>query len=231
MSTVKKGDLILIDYTARIEETGEVFDTSLEGVAKKEGIYREGTPYEPMLVAVGERWVVSGLDEGLVGMKAKEKRTIKVPPEMGVGSRDPSKVRLFPLRFFREVPRPGQRVEVRGMVGTVLTVGGGRVQVDFNPPLAGKTLVYEVTVRKVLRTKAEKVRALIHRRIPQVRIDEVGVVLTKDSVKIELPEGALQLEGLQLAKRGIARDLFRFLLGIGEVIFVERYKKAEEVRA
>ncbi len=231
MSTVKKGDLILIDYTARIEETGEVFDTSLEGVAKKEGIYREGTPYEPMLVAVGERWVVSGLDEGLVGMKAKEKRTIKVPPEMGVGSRDPSKVRLFPLRFFKEVPRPGQRVEVRGMVGTVLTVSGGRVQVDFNPPLAGKTLVYEVTVRKVLRTKAEKVRALIHRRIPQVRIDEVGVVLTKDSVKIELPEGALQLEGLQLAKRGIARDLFRFLPGIGEVIFVERYKKAEEVRA
>ena len=51
---IEKGDFILIDYVAKVKETGEVFDTTTEEVAKKERLYKEGEIYESKLVVVGE---------------------------------------------------------------------------------------------------------------------------------------------------------------------------------
>jgi len=58
MMILKKGDFILINYTARVKETNEVFDTTLEEVAKKEHLYKEGEIYEPKLVVIGEGWML-----------------------------------------------------------------------------------------------------------------------------------------------------------------------------
>jgi FKBP-type peptidyl-prolyl cis-trans isomerase 2 len=41
----EKGDFVLIDFTARVKETGEVFDTTKEDVARKEKLYKEGQIY------------------------------------------------------------------------------------------------------------------------------------------------------------------------------------------
>jgi len=51
---VKKGDFILVEYVGKVKETGEVFDTTQEEVAKEERLYKEGEIYEPKLVVVGE---------------------------------------------------------------------------------------------------------------------------------------------------------------------------------
>ena len=105
------------------------------------------------------------------------------------------------------------------------TLGAGRVQLDYNPPLAGKTLVYEVTVQKKLETEKEKISALIRRRIPAVDIGKFDLKITKTSVVVSVPEEAFYVEGLQLAKRGIAADVQKFFPEITTVKFVEEFKK------
>jgi len=198
----EKGDFLLIDYVARVSETGEVFDTTIEEIAKEEGIYKEGALYEPMLVVAGEGWVLKALDESLLNLELGKKEKIEIPPEKGFGERDPDKIRLYPLRKLRAqgiTPQVGMRLQVDGRLATVRTIGSGRVLLDFNPPLAGKTLIYEVTVQKKLQTLKEKIEALIHRRIPQVEIEKFKITIRKNKVTIDIPEEAFYIEGLQIA--------------------------------
>ncbi|MFQ6064179.1 MAG: FKBP-type peptidyl-prolyl cis-trans isomerase [Candidatus Bathyarchaeia archaeon] len=225
--TIKKGDFIYIDYTAKVKETGEVFDTTAEDVAKKEGLYKEGEMYEPKLVVVGEGWVLKALDEKLPDFKIGKSSSVEIPPEKAFGNRDPEKVKLYPVRRLTSkgiTPKLGMRLEIDGKPATVRTMGSGRVQLDFNPPLAGKTLLYDITVKKQLKTEKEKVIALIHRRIPAVDIKKFSVRLTKRTAKIDMPEEAFYVEGLQLAKRGIATDLQKFFPDKTSVKFVETFK-------
>src|SRR5712692_10567695 len=96
-----------------------------------------------------------------------EKKAIELPPAKAFGERDPTKLRMVPLRKFGERASElavGDTVEVENRVGTVRFIGSGRAQVDFNHLLAGKTLIYELEVVKKLETDEEKVRALIERR-------------------------------------------------------------------
>jgi FKBP-type peptidyl-prolyl cis-trans isomerase 2 len=226
----KKGDFILVDYVGRISETGEVFDTTMEEVAKKEDMYKEGGLYEPSLVAVGEGWVLKALDDGLTNLKLRKTEKIEIPPEKAFGNRDPEKTRLYPLRKLTSkgvTPQVGMRLEVDGRLATVRTIGSGRVLLDFNPPLAGKTLVYEVTVQKKLRTVKERITALIHRRIPQVEVDKFSLEIGKDRVTINIPEEAFYVEGLQISKRGLFIDIQKFLPKIKTVVFTETFKKSE----
>jgi len=224
----EKGDFVLIDYIAKVKETGEVFDTTKEDVAKKEKLYKEGEIYEPNLVVTGEGWVLKALDESLLTMDLGKTAPVEIPPDKAFGSRDPEKVRLVPLRRLTAkgiTPQLGMRVEFEGKLAIVRTMGAGRVQLDFNPPLAGKTLIYEVTVQKKLETVKEKIEALIHRRIPSVDVSKFAVKIRKTTVEIEVPEEAFYIEGLQAAKRGIAIDVQKFFTGKGAVQFVESFKR------
>ncbi len=226
----EEGDFILIDYVGKIVETGEVFETTIEEVAKKESIYGEGSIYEPRLAVIGEGWVLKALDESLLNLELDKPATIEIPPEKGFGNRDPEKVRLYPIRRLTSrgiTPRVGMRLEVDGRLATVRTIGSGRVQLDFNPPLAGKTLAYEVTVRKKLETDVEKIQALIHRRIPLVDVNKFDVTLDQGSIMINIPEEAFYIEGLQLSKRGIYMDIQKFFPEVKTVKFIEAFKRPE----
>jgi len=227
---IKKGDFILVDYTGSVKETGEVFDTTLEEVAKSKGVYKAGEIYEPRLIVVGEGWMLKALDEGFPTFELRKASSVEIPPEKAFGNRDPEKVRMVSLRRLTArgiTPRPGLRIEWEGKPATVRTTGSGRIQLDFNPPLAGKTLLYEVTVKKKLTTRAQKISALIHRRIPSVNIKKFSLETGQKEVAVSLPEEALYVEGLQLAKRGIAVDIQKFFPQITTVKFIEVFKKPE----
>ncbi|MEM2026138.1 MAG: FKBP-type peptidyl-prolyl cis-trans isomerase [Candidatus Bathyarchaeia archaeon] len=224
----EKGDFVLIDYVARVAETSEVFDTTIEEVSRKEGIYQEGAVYEPKLIVIGEGWILKAVEDALLNLEIEKTATIEIPPEKGFGNRDPEKIKMYPLRRFLAqgvTPKVGMRVEVDGKVATVRAIGAGRVQLDFNPPLAGKTLVYEITVRKKLETLEEKIKALIHRRIPQVEIEKFLVEIGEDYVSINIPEEAFYIEGLQIIKRGIFMDIQRFFPDKKIVRFIEVFKR------
>lgn len=224
---LRKGDFVLVDYVAKVKETGEVFDTTVEDVAKRERLYKEGEIYEPKLVVVGEGWVLKALDEKLMAMDVDETATVEIPPEKAFGERDPEKVKRIPLRHLTAkgiTPAIGMRIEYDGKVGTVRAVGAGRVLVDFNPPLAGKTLVYDVTVKRKLKTRKEKISAIIHRRIPTVEADKFKLSIKAGTVNVEMPEEAFYIEGVQAVKRGIAADIRKFLPKVTAVKFTETFK-------
>lgn len=225
--SLQKGDFILIDYVAKVKETGEVFDTTIEETAKKERLYKEGEIYEPKLVVIGEGWVLKALDESLTTMEIGKTNSVEIPPEKAFGPRDPEKVRRVPLRHLTAkgiTPTLGMRLEYDGKMAIVRAMGAGRVLLDFNPPLAGKTLVYEVTVQKKLETLNEKIAALIHRRIPAVEEAKFKFTVRQKIVSIEMPEEAFYLEGIQVAKRGIAMDIQRFFPKITTIKFTETFK-------
>jgi len=234
MMPFEKGDFLLVNYVAKVKETGEVFDTTIEDVAKKERLYKEGEIYEPKLIALGEGWVLKALDESLPNLELNKTTPLEVPPEKAFGSRAPEKVRLVPLRRLTAkgiTPQLGMRVEFEGKLAVVRTIGAGRVQLDFNPPLAGKTLVYEVTVQKKLETKEEKINALIHRRIPAVEVAKFSLKMRKTALEINVSEEAFYVEGLQLAKRGIATDIQKFFPETATIKFVETFTKKEPTAA
>ncbi len=230
MMPIQKSDFIIVDYTGKVKETGEVFDTTFEEIAKEKKLYKEGDLYEARLVVVGEGWVLKALDEALLNFKIKKKESVEIPPEKAFGNRDPEKVKLVPLRRLAArgiTPKLGEQIEYDKRLATVRTMGSGRVQLDFNPPLAGKTLVYEVTVKKKLKTDAEKISALIHRRIPAVEAEKFEFKVVKANVTVNMPDEAFYVDGIQLAKRGIALDVQRYLPKITTVKFVESFKKPE----
>jgi peptidylprolyl isomerase len=109
-------------------------------------------------------------------------------------------------------------------MATVRAAGAGRVLLDFNPPLAGKTLVYEVTLQKKLETMSEKVAALMHRRILAVEENKFRFTIRAKTVNVEMPEEAFYVEGIQVAKRGIATDIQKFFPKITAVKFIETFK-------
>jgi len=225
--SLQKSDFILLDYVAKVKETGEIFDTTFEETARKEHFYKEGDIFEPKLIVIGENWVLKPLDESLTTMEVSKQSVVEISPEKAFGQRDPEKVKRVPLRqlLAKEItPSVGMRIEYGGKSATVRAIGAGRVLLDFNPPLAGKTLVYEATVKKKLETAEEKIAALIHRRIPSVEDKKFELAVKAQTVTVEMPEETFYIEGVQIAKRGIALDIQRFFPETTAVKFVETFK-------
>jgi len=233
--TLEKGDFILINYTAKVKETNEVFDTTREEVAKKEHLHKESEIYEPKLVVIGESWVLKALDESLTTMKLNKPQTVEIPPDKAFGPREPDKIKRVPLKqlLAKDIHNPtiGMRIDYNGKMATIRSIGAGRVLLDFNPPLAGRTLVYEVTVDKKLDADEEKTVALIHRRIPIVEPEKFRFTIQKKTLTINMPEESFYIEGIQIAKRGVAMDVQRYLPELTEIKFVESFRSEPKPEA
>jgi peptidylprolyl isomerase len=231
---IKNGDFILTNYTLRVKETGETVGTTLESVAKEKKLYRGEERYEPFFIIVGEGWVPKGLDEALTAVEPGKASTIELSPDKGYGVRDPKKVRLVPLRKFTAegmTPVPGLQVNIDGKSALVRTVGAGRVQVDYNHPFAGKTLIYDITVEKTIESEDEKIRNLVHKRIPSVDVEKFEIRIEDAKLQIEVPEEAFFLEGVQVAKRTITADVEKYLPNMAIVMFLETFKKPKALPA
>jgi len=220
------GTLVYINYTASIKDVGEVIEVTVEDKAKKLGVYDPAQRYEPKLIAIGEGWVLKGLDEALLAIDIGKKISVEVPPEKGFGQRDPSKVKMIPLRKFGEKASElsvGDEVEIDNKIGIVRFIGSGRAQIDFNHKFAGKTLLYDVEVIKKLETENDKIVALIKRRIP-LEEEKIEFTIEEDSIKIQLPSELYLIEGIQIIKKAISNDLFKFIKVVNKVYFIELYE-------
>ena len=221
----------MVDYTARVKDNNEVFETTREEDAKKTAqLYDPTRKYEPRLVSVGESWVLKGLDEALANANVGDKLNVEVTPDKAFGERDPNKVRMIPQRKLGEKADEvgvGDVIEVEDRTGIVRYVGSGRVQVDFNHRLAGRTLLYDINVMKKLESDGDKVNALVRRRTG-LEDNKVKINLAAPNLEIELPEESFLAEGLQVIKRAIANDIFRFIPSIKNVKFTESYSASAE---
>ncbi len=218
---------LLVEYTVTVKDTGKVIDTTNADEAKKAGIYSEDKVYKPVLVIPGEGVYVRGFEETLANAKEGEEKEIEIPPSKAYGERDPNKVKIIPLREFRRrgiQVRPGEIVEINGMPAVVRNITGGRVVVDFNHPLAGKTLIYKYKVVKELTSNEDKVKYLILRRLRMLEPSEVKINLNNGKVEIELPEKVLLNENIQYIKKVIANDVAKYIGNINEIIFIDRFR-------
>jgi len=225
--TLQKGDFILIDYVAKVKETNEVFDTTKEDVAKKEHLHKEGQLHEPELVVVGEGWVLKSLDDALANMEVCKPQTVEISPEKGFGQRDPEKIKRVSIKqlYAKEInPVIGARIEFQGKSATIRSIGAGRVLLDFNAPLAGRTLIYDVIVTKKLETAEQKIGALVHRRVPVVEENKFKLTIKGCDLTIDMPEETFYVEGIQIAKRGIAMDIQKFVPELAMTQFIETFK-------
>jgi len=226
---VTKGDFVLLEMTGRALETDDVFETTDEELAREEGIHEENRYYGPRLVVVGEGWVLKGLDDRLEGQKIESPTEVEIPPEDAFGERSPEDVRTVPFRILRSKgvnPVVGQQVELDGRTAMVRSVGSGRVQLDYNHPLAGRRIVYHVKIAKRYEEDTEKIKALIGRRFLGVDVDSFKLKMLKKKVRIEIPDEVFFGENIQLAKRGVALDIQRYFPDIDEVEYTETIKRS-----
>lgn len=161
--TLQKKDFIEIEFTGKIKD-GEVFDSNVQKNLEK---LHEGnshpTETKPLIFCLGEGMFLKAIDDFLIG-KEIGKYEIELTPEKAFGVRLPQLVQMLPIKLFKSQNLnvfPGAVFNFDGRMAKVLTVSGGRVIVDFNNPLAGKVVVYDINVLRKVEDLNEKIKSVI----------------------------------------------------------------------
>jgi FKBP-type peptidyl-prolyl cis-trans isomerase 2 len=135
--TVQRGDLVRLHYRGTLEDDS-VFDSS------------EGR--EPLSFEAGAGDVIEGFDDGVMGMRVGQRKRIVIPPEAGYGPWKPELLTQVDRSALGDaVVVPGMNVRVRTpdddeLDAVITEVGDAELTLDFNHPLAGKVLTFEVEV-------------------------------------------------------------------------------------
>jgi FKBP-type peptidyl-prolyl cis-trans isomerase 2 len=185
MVAIKNGDFVELDFVGRIKSTGQIFDLTVEDVAKKEGI-ADDRSFEPMIACVGSGHLIQGFDEQITGKEIGSELEFDLPAEKGFGRKNPKLIQLTSLAMFKKRnihPVPGIQLNIDGTLATVRSVSGGRVILDFNHPLAGKELHYWVKIRKIITDTKKKAESLVS--ILNIPAD---VSITGNNVSLKLKE-------------------------------------------
>ena len=232
--TFDKSSLILVDYTAKVKDSDEIFDTTIEEDAKKHSIHEQNVKYQPKLVSIGEVSypVLKGLDEALAKTSVGDKLTVEVTPDKGFGERDSGKVRMIPIRKLGEDAEKvsvGDTIEVDNKRGIIRFIGSGRVQIDYNHRYAGKTIVFDVNVIKSLDSPSDKIDGILKNRLP-VEDSKITFDLKDKEVNIAIPEEILRADGLQIMKHFIQLDVFKFVPTLEKVSFVETHVNKQQTQ-
>jgi len=209
---MEKGDVVKIEYVGRLE-SGEIFDLTSEELAKKEKIFNPKARYGSVSILIGANFVLPGLDKELETMKVGDEREVTVEPQEAFGKRKPELVKPFPSKSFREDPKPGTMVDFGDTTGRVQTVSGGRVMVDFNHPLAGKRLIYKISILEKVDGEEEKLAAVME--FFGINCDKVEV--SEGNAKIYAP-----------APKSIkdkAAEVILKHMKINSIEFIDRYEK------
>jgi len=229
--TFNKSSLILIDYTAKVKDAEEIFDTTIEEDAKKHSIYETDVKYQPKLVSIGEVSypVLKGLDEALAKTAVGDKLTVEVTPDKGFGERDSTKVRMIPIRKLGEDAEKvsvGDQIEIDNKRGIIRFIGSGRVQIDYNHRYAGKTILYDVSVLKSLDSENDKIEGILQNRLP-VENSKIAFSIKQKETDISIPEELFRADGLQIMKHFIQLDIFKFVPSLEKINFVETHKNKQ----
>lgn len=136
-TSVKDDVVVSLDYTLKVNN--EVVDTT-------EGI-------EPITFIQGKGGIIPGLEKAIYGMKVGDTRKVTVSPAEGFGDTDPDAVvEVAKDEFPAEIPQQvGIEITVKNeddedVDGVIVAVNSDSLTIDFNHPLAGKTLTFEVSV-------------------------------------------------------------------------------------
>lgn len=204
MATVKKHDFVEIEYTGKVKEDNSVFDTTQENVARENGFYSKNADYSPAVICVGEGHLLKALEEQLIGKETGKEYTFEIGSENAFGRRDAKLIQLIPANKFRQQkihPVPGLQMNIDGVFGVVKTVSGGRCLVDFNHPLAGRDIIYNLKINRLVEDDMEKLKSLLkihlHMKDAEIEVKEGGADIKS---KHSIPDD-IQAEFKKIAER------------------------------
>ena len=236
---VNAGDFILVSITAKTQK-GKIYRVSSEEDAKKAGIYDEKNAqqgfYAPDFVIVGKPGFLNeGLTATIENMNYFEKKSVRIPADKAFGKREPSKIERIGIAKFRKLnegknPEMGQDFVKKGtgQRGTVTNVIQGKVIVDYNHPLAGQAIDYNIEIIDNIEDFNEKVEYfMINKNIPKANVKDFNINYNKEDKSIEftLPKQFL-FQNLTYVKFGLAMDLQTHMSDlIEDVKFIEVYEK------
>lgn len=238
---VEEGDFILVKITARTQQ-GRIFRVSSEQDAKKASIYDENKAkqgyYTPEFVIVGKPGFLNeGLTETIKEMNFFEKKSVRIPPTKAFGKRDPQKIERIGIAKFRRLnegknPEIGQefvkQTQGQAQRGTVTNIVQGRVIVDYNHPLAGQSIDYNLEIIEKIEDFNEKIEYfMINKGIPKENVSDfqVSYIPKSKTLEITIPKMFL-FQNLTYVKFGLALDLQTHMGGeIDDVKFIEVYEK------
>lgn len=223
---IKKGDFIELDYSGYTKEGNILFDTTLEDVAKKHKVFNPKAKYEPVIICIGERQLIPGLDSALENSEIGREFRIDVQAEEAFGKKDAKMIKIIPTNVFKRdnvEPQAGLQVNVDGAWGVIISASGGRVLVDFNSPLAGKDVAYELIPRKIITDPKEKLQSYL----------SIVLNIGKEHVKADVKDGSATVTLPAKLPEQIVKPLSEKLVkivGLKEVKFAssEPQKAAEE---
>lgn len=238
---VEEGDFVLIKITGRTQK-GTIFRVSSEEDAKKAGIYDENKArqgmYNPEFVIMGKPGFLNeGLTETIKELNFFEKKSVRIPPTKAYGKRDPQKIERIGIAKFRRLnegknPELGKEFvkQSQGQMqrGTVTNVMQGRVIVDYNHPLAGQSIDYNLEIVDKIEDFNKKIEYfMINKGIPSENVSDfqVNYIPKSKTLEISIPKMFL-FQNLTYVKFGLAMDLQTHMAEeIDDVKFIEVYEK------
>jgi len=208
---MEKNTFVEISFKGKVKETGNVFDS-----------------VDNIIIVAGRKMVLPALDDIILTMNVGEKRNVEIQPSEAFGIRDDKLIKLIPVSEFKRhnmTPYPGMYVNIdNNMTGRVLTINSGRATVDFNHPLAGKVVEYEVEVKRKVDAMDEKIRALLE-FYSRTKLGNLKTNAAGDVIEIQVPPTINPL-----VKKHVA-DEVHSILGFKEVRYVEVFNyKGEETK-
>jgi FKBP-type peptidyl-prolyl cis-trans isomerase SlyD len=220
MASIHEGDFIRLTYTGSYDDT--IFDTTDEEKAKEADIFNPSAKYGPVVIRVGNKHVILGLDDDLPGKEPGYSGEIDIPPEKAFGAHDPDRVESFPKSTFKEKPVRGQHVKIEEKgEGVIIDAIGGRVLVDFNHPLSGKTLHYTYTIDEEVEDAEEQLKGLIQLYAGR----DLEMTIENGIVTITLPPGITYDRRWVLWRSRIIHEAFEAIPAIEEIVLVETFKR------
>jgi len=225
---MEKGDIVQLEYEGWIAGSDELFDTTSEELAREEEIFEEDRTYGPMYTVVGTGRLIKGLDEKLLEAELGKEYEVEIPPEEAYGERDPKNVETHSMRELARLkvePEIGRVVNIRNKTGWISGIFAGRVRIDYNHKLAGKTLRYKYKVVGKPEGASDVVKAII--AMNYGREEEFGIELEgDDGVAITLPDVCKYDPNWTLAKLRLVNDM-REIADMRTVKMLEVYVKKE----
>lgn len=203
---IAKKDFVELKYTGYVNN--EIFDSNIEEDLKK---INPNEKARKTVIIVGEGMVVSGLDKAIEGKETGKEYDIELKPSEAFGERKRELMRMVPLKMFHEKqvdPKPGMVFALDNSLAKIIAVSGARVTVDFNNPLASKTVKYKFKImRKVddIKEKAEAAFELLIRFVPEFEVKEEVVV--KAGKGFEIFVNAIKEKFKELTGKGLTYEL------------------------
>jgi len=220
---MEEGTIVHVDYELYNGENGDLIETTREAIAKEHETHQEGRTYSPMVCVVGSGNLIPGFEAALAEAKANKEVEVVIQPADAYGEKDPAEIETISIdKLVRAVQDPnslyiGAPVNIGGRQGYLSYLAAGRARIDYNHPMAGKTLKYSFKIVKVVEGKDEQVMALLESNTGH---SDFQVSFDGDDLNITIPQTMLFDTNAAMMKFRLV-TIIRDAVECGKVSFIE----------